>query len=674
MSKLRTNRIEDLQGNPLWDKDDGILGNVTTSTGTQTVVEALDSRVNAFTPEMFDQSGGLDYSDAIEDMLQEAAGRYCVMQSGKTYPIGRALIYEGNVNLSCSGEQDAIIFQNGQGFNPLTIKGGFFKTTTLSEPKEIGDSYWRVNDSAGVTSGMLFEVVSSESWYYDPRPTSTDARKSELHKVLRVTEDGIIVTELPANDGYPTSETVTCNIYAPATVNIRGVKVKAMHDSPSATARRVRGITLETVLDGNLLNVSTVDCALTGVTMRRCYNTVHKGGLIAGVNGASESYASQVVGSTKSGPIGVDYVNCYAAADITGFNVISLSCFADYCTMSGGGVASDGTPFGWGEYGSLGNTQRGHGSHGPSDKASFRGNRFYNLHTYFVCRGRNIIISENEMYGRSRNSCIALYYGENAVIRNNTFDPSFFGGKNSSTYAGANINSRLPDGLVRIYDTWSSSVDNPTVITGNTGISQERVVEWVGNQTQQTLIIKDNSFRMRPIGTGTPVYLLHSESDVELSRHSQVSVGQFTAFSSNTPINICNAEVSLSLGAKLFEYSQSPSLTVSLNNDAGGPFTINMASVVFSGEYATCTVSVSGISPSVSDGTNFSITLVGLPFLDNSLGTGNSVIAGTVGGPGITGYVSYSTSQQGAALFMQKNGNSNGVVRAVFTYPVGGTN
>lgn len=46
MSVGRMNRIEDLDGNPLWDKDDGILGNVTTSTGTQTLVEALDERAS----------------------------------------------------------------------------------------------------------------------------------------------------------------------------------------------------------------------------------------------------------------------------------------------------------------------------------------------------------------------------------------------------------------------------------------------------------------------------------------------------------------------------------------------------------------------------------------------------------------------------------------------------
>lgn len=46
MSVGRMNRIEDLDGNPLWDKDNGILGNVTTSTGTQTLVEALDERAS----------------------------------------------------------------------------------------------------------------------------------------------------------------------------------------------------------------------------------------------------------------------------------------------------------------------------------------------------------------------------------------------------------------------------------------------------------------------------------------------------------------------------------------------------------------------------------------------------------------------------------------------------
>lgn len=45
MSVGRMNRIEDLDGNPLWDKDNGILGNVTTSTGTESLSESLDKRV-----------------------------------------------------------------------------------------------------------------------------------------------------------------------------------------------------------------------------------------------------------------------------------------------------------------------------------------------------------------------------------------------------------------------------------------------------------------------------------------------------------------------------------------------------------------------------------------------------------------------------------------------------
>lgn len=45
MSIGRMNRIEDLDGNPLWDKDNGILGNVTTSTGTQPASAAIDSRL-----------------------------------------------------------------------------------------------------------------------------------------------------------------------------------------------------------------------------------------------------------------------------------------------------------------------------------------------------------------------------------------------------------------------------------------------------------------------------------------------------------------------------------------------------------------------------------------------------------------------------------------------------
>jgi len=44
MSTVRVDRVEDRAWNPLWDSTDGVLGNVTTSTGTQPVAEALDRR------------------------------------------------------------------------------------------------------------------------------------------------------------------------------------------------------------------------------------------------------------------------------------------------------------------------------------------------------------------------------------------------------------------------------------------------------------------------------------------------------------------------------------------------------------------------------------------------------------------------------------------------------
>lgn len=98
MSVGRMNRIEDLDGNPLWDKDNGILGNVTTSTGTQTISEALDGRVITFS----------SVQSITTDIF--GVGQSVVVRGSSFIYDGSTLLPDGPVNIRAFGD-DAAAFQ-----------------------------------------------------------------------------------------------------------------------------------------------------------------------------------------------------------------------------------------------------------------------------------------------------------------------------------------------------------------------------------------------------------------------------------------------------------------------------------------------------------------------------------------------------------------------------------
>lgn len=583
--------------------------------------------------------------------------------SGQKYKITSPLTGTHKVHLI--SDAGAEIYQDGQNFRMLDVTGVSVKSTTLSAAKEIGTRYWAVADAAGITPGMLMEVVSSASWYYDPRPDSTDARKSELHRVRRV-NGNTIETDVEANDGYPLSETVTVNFYTPVSVYLENIVFRAKHELNKAT----RGIYISYADKALLQNVSVFDASLTGVSFVGCYDSHHVGGEISGVNGAAAAYGGQLTGSTLCSFENVKFSGNYAAVDISGANVISLMCAVVNCPVTGGGINNAGNFMGWGEYGALGAYQRGHGSHGPSDRCVFRNNRIEGVHSAMPIRGRNHVVEDNYFESRSRNGVIHLYDGYNCTIKNNIVDRSFFAGKATTTYAGANVNSRLADSFIYVYGTYITDADGPLTVVGNKINVQNSVIDLrdtVASDFQ--LVYSDNSVFFRPASVSAPVSVVSAVNPAILGSRTYINASRFSAFSSATPVGLLSSNIALRTGAEIHNYSFLASPTYTGGVGWTDPV-VGTALVTFSGRFASVALSITGGTITAEAGDTISVRFT-LPYMDTQ-STSAGHFAGVCNSTTSSGVVNLNTTSSDVQCTLTSQVSNSTTVRAQFTYRIGG--
>lgn len=612
--------------------------------------------------------GIADDTDAIN--LALTTGLPVELHDGETYRITSTINHVGDTVLFCRG--NATIYQAGQGFTGLNFQGELVSSSQLSAGKEVGDRVWRVTNTSGIEPGMLMEVVSSKSWYYDPRPDATDARKSELHRVQHV-ESGVIHTELESNDGYPTSETVTVNFYQPAKVMIENVTIEAKLVTDGSSVRR--GVLLETVSDSILRNVTVRNYGLTGVSARRAYNSKILGGAMENINGAGASYAIQTSGSTLFDIVGTHFSGCYAGIDFSGSNVISLLCSVSETVVTGGGVDSAGAQFGWKEFSAMGESQRGHGTHGPSDRCKFSGNRISGVHSAFVLRGRNHIVSENQIESRSANGVIRIYDGYNFTITDNVCDRSFFGGKDTTSQSLSSPQGKLPETFVLVYDTYITDGDGPLVIRGNKVQVNRSMVRLQGTTHSSTFVLsyEGNTVTFSPKDKSLGVVLVDCTSPQSISNRARISVGDVRFSEYNTKFDLFPDSMSVGVGAEISNYSVSGSSYLEM---AGGlrqtGASVSNCRIVFHGGMATVTFRIAGFTVTPTDGTIFTIRMK--PYLYGGSGSSASTTTGNCGTLSASGRVEhYVHSTEGAMIqiVMRSTADNDSVATGVAVYPVG---
>lgn len=387
-----------------------------------------------------------------------------VFKEHKTYRISKTLSRIGkNVSLKCYGGGQATIFQNGQNFTMLKVEANpRAKETFLAVSHTINTNGWLLANTEGVIPGMYMEVMSSKSWYYDPRPESTDSRKSELHRVERV-EGSYVFTADYANDGYDVStESVSVRFYNPISVDIENINFKAVKPSYGANAQTVTGINISTA-NTHLINVSTDSTTYCGVFLERCYKPFVEGGVSRDSNYVTTGYGIQTYGCSYPLIVGRHGYGLRRLVDFSGANVVTIYGKAKDCVNHGGGRQSDGKYYGWGPNNSVGIQNFGFGSHGSADHSTYESCETHNIQIPYSLRGNDERIINAVHYGRTRSGLINLSSGSNLTVDGFTARSTTGGtNKDSSIYdGGGNINTRRADYFIRVlpqYDTVNSVI------------------------------------------------------------------------------------------------------------------------------------------------------------------------------------------------------------------------
>lgn len=575
-----------------------------------------------------------------------------------------------SINIKCEGQ--ATITQDNPAATGILYESKLVARTMLSQTQYINSRHWRVESTQGIKKGSLFVVKSNLSWYFDPRPDSTDARKSELHRVLFVDHNSkTVVTECEANDGYADSEYVEVRIYDPISAFVKNIEVI----NKQRGVRQGAGIRFKHGYNCKILNNIVIDYGNTPSGLEECYASHIISNSISGCV-ESSTYATKITGCTLSFATNNIYNGNYAAVDISGFNIISLMCGAVGNTVFAGGVNSAGETLGYKD-GVRGVVTRGVGSHAASDKCVFLNNKLYDcVNGGIVIRGRNHLIDGNNFAGRYANSVIHLYDGMSAQIKNNSYVGSYYGGKESLTQPGVgNLHYHYPESFVTIFNNWHSDGRNPTIIKGNNSISHNSFLEIAGDGLKycKDVVIEDNDIVFATPTTTGMAYLINKRSTVsnvvEVGRGFSVGKNTVKMFFSNSKFRIFSKEIIVKRGVFIETAGSEEELEVGVKGVVNwtNPALTNFR-LSFKGFDAVLDFSVSGGAVSAVDQALYSCDFR-VPYLGNQVS--NTAIMGACSSFDAKGLISLGTTGE-IRLTAKRDSISNvPQIRGYAKYPIG---
>lgn len=449
----------------------------------------------------------------IEEAISVANGKDVILEGGKTYLItGTVGLPAGvdTVSLRALGAEPAILKLGGDGQTNSAIKfeqNTVSATTTLTASIGIGTVGWPVASVANIEPGMICEVMSSAPWYHDPRTDSSDARKSELHRV-RGTFLGKVYFDDPANDGYDiTSETVQLSFYKPIKVRLENITVEGTLLPVAEETKAVIGLEVSHADEPELINVSAVNCARTGVRVFLSYNPKITGGYSRGSNNYWNGYGVSIDGCANAVVRDRITYECRRSIDTTGMHIISRNTTLINCTAVGGGKNSRGDNYGWNPDGTIGAYQGGFGTHGPADQTRYIDCTTFWMSAPYICRGRDEMIINMRHIGSTSGPVVACSTGTNIVILGGWATAGYWSWKNASTYQGGNyasINSKRPEYFIRFYPAYQ--MNPPTgnsrgrvIIKGVTAEVTNRAIYFDGNMPMGHFTVADNDFFYAPV-------------------------------------------------------------------------------------------------------------------------------------------------------------------------------
>ena len=432
----------------------------------------------------------------LQAAINAANGRDVLLRGGRTYRLQGTLVmptWHRHISIKGTGSEPAVLFTDGQSSRIIEFDAGApVVTETLTASVTVGSHGWTISHAAGVEPGMICEVVSDASWYFDPRPETApthDARRSELHRIKRVDGNTLYMDD-PANDGYDiATETVEMRIYEPIHVRLENITVRAVLPPVAEETNALEGIVVRGAVSPTLINVNAENCARTGVAVYRSYRPRIVGGYTRGANNYWNGYGVSINGCAWAHVKDRITFDTRRAVDITGFNVISRNSLIEGCVAVGGGTNSRGDTYGWLPDGSLGASQSGFGTHGASDNATYINCVTFGIMRPFSFRGRAETVLNPLVIGPAFGGVFQLSRGTSFWLKGGVVSSNAWAYKMQNPSVGA----QRADYLVRCYAAYQANPPEGDMYGRLT-------IEGVSAEVQHTVLFFDQT---TPVGRVT---------------------------------------------------------------------------------------------------------------------------------------------------------------------------
>lgn len=489
----------------------------------------LETRMTAqeyyVTPERFGAvgNGTADDRAALQNAINFAIAnnRPLGLRGGRRYRVSSQVTVTGNLEMVGLGNRKAVIYSDSQTFNPLRVQGQLKTSTTVAQNITVNDSHVTVASGANINAGDLIMVKSSRSWFYDPRPESTDARVSQLH-LVDAREGNVLFLRDGFHEGYDlASESVTVDVITPIQFDMRNIEIELTKAVLNSTQNQI-GIIMDYVSNSSLKEFAVTNAQAAGVSVRHSYNVKVVDGTVHGSNYYFSGYGAQSVGSSFAIFERIEVSNARRGVDISGFQIVSSFCTVRNCSMTGSGKNSYGENYGWNPDGSLGAAVYGFGTHGPAAHTVFEGNQITNVHAALLTRGKNTVIRDNDIYGSIKEAVIDLAFGENIVVENNTYNPN-------TTAQGINFSAaaraKQAEVFFRVQNSAAINRNSRSFIevSGNTakGLNKAFFLFTGGSAspvipTQGNVVIEDNNMMFIQDSAANPVAVVMTDNPANL--------------------------------------------------------------------------------------------------------------------------------------------------------------
>ncbi|OAS87847.1 MULTISPECIES: right-handed parallel beta-helix repeat-containing protein [Metabacillus] len=457
--------------------------------------------------------GKADDTKAIQsavDSLKNKRGTV-LFESGKTYRITDSIKATSDITFISTEKDNAKIFMdNNESKVPaFDLKGNIRYTTTIkSDQLKTGNNSIALSKVNGVKSGDLLLIESDTPWYFDPRIGKENLHKGELHRVIGLNKNSVLI-ENPLWDTYiKDSEIITVKIIDPITINMKNITVER-----NKSNNRTVGIKLEYTSDSVFHNLTVKNSVSTGIHIVSSFRTSIENSLIIGANDQYSGYGIQSYGSSFSMIRDNTVFGSRRGIDISGLYPDYYS-IVEFNTVFGGGKNENGFNY------LSEDTQYGIGSHSTANYTIFRNNILGNLNYGINIRSANVTIEGNSFIGYIKGASILLAYGKNAIIKNNKTISGKAVPKIADKYSlPDNVEDFKANSFIYIKDTYS--FDKGTVkITNNqaNNISTEFILLIVQdnpvNFLLSNLIIEKNYVKYDVNGSKDIKYFINSTESI----------------------------------------------------------------------------------------------------------------------------------------------------------------